>query len=77
MKAKHIEKILVTGGAGFIGSHTVDLLTKHGYQAIILDNLEPQVHGKQKAKPDYVNKDATFMHTKLTHNPHAQRAKSQ
>lgn len=61
MKAKRIEKILVTGGAGFIGSHTVDLLIKHGYQVIILDNLEPQVHGKQKTKPDYLNKDAAFI----------------
>jgi dTDP-L-rhamnose 4-epimerase len=59
MKAKHIEKILVTGGAGFIGSHTVDLLINHGYEASILDNLEPQVHGK--TKPDYINKAATFI----------------
>jgi len=59
MKAKGIEKILVTGGAGFIGSHTVDLLIKHGYQTTIIDNLEPQVHGK--TKPDYINKDATFI----------------
>jgi len=61
MKAKRIEKILVTGGAGFIGSHTVDLLIEHGYQTIILDNLEPQVHGKQTAKPDYMNEDAIFI----------------
>jgi dTDP-L-rhamnose 4-epimerase len=59
MKIKSIEKILVTGGAGFIGSHTVDLLIKHGYQAIVLDNLEPQVHGE--TKPDYINRDATFI----------------
>jgi len=61
MKAKRVEKILVTGGAGFIGSHTVDLLIKHGYQTVILDNLEPQVHGKEKTKPDYINKNATFI----------------
>jgi len=69
VKIKRIENILVTGGAGFIGSHTVDLLIDHGYQAIILDNLEPQVHGKQKAKPDYINKDATFIqHDIQDHN---------
>jgi nucleoside-diphosphate-sugar epimerase len=38
---KGIEKVLVTGGAGFIGSHTVDLLTERGYHTTILDNLEP------------------------------------
>lgn len=59
MKAKGVEKILVTGGAGFIGSHTVDLLIEHGYQTILIDNLEPQVHGK--TRPDYINKAAIFI----------------
>jgi len=61
MKNPSLEKVLVTGGAGFIGSHTVDLLIEQGYEVTILDNLEPQVHGKEKAKPDYLNKDATFI----------------
>jgi len=52
-------KVLVTGGAGFIGSHTVDLLIDEGHKVIILDNLEPQVHGNKK--PDYVNKEAKFV----------------
>lgn len=52
-------KILVTGGAGFIGSHIVDGLIEKNYEVIILDNLEIQVHhGK---KPDYLNKDAKFV----------------
>ncbi len=38
------EKILITGGAGFIGSHTADALAKKGYAIRILDNLEPVVH---------------------------------
>ena len=38
------EKILITGGAGFIGSHTADALAKKGYKIRILDNLEPVVH---------------------------------
>ncbi|HLF02830.1 MAG TPA: NAD-dependent epimerase/dehydratase family protein [Anaerolineales bacterium] len=37
-------KILVTGGAGFIGSHTVDWLLARGHTARILDNLTPPVH---------------------------------
>lgn len=52
-------KVLVTGGAGFIGSHTVDLLVEGRYDVVILDNLESQVHGNKK--PDYVNQKAEFI----------------
>ena len=38
------KKILVTGGAGFIGSFIVDKLIAEGHEVRILDNLEPQVH---------------------------------
>ena len=62
MNAKRIEKVCVTGGAGFIGSHTVDLLINHGYHVSILDNLEPQVHVEADKAPSYVNKDADFVH---------------
>lgn len=56
-----INRVLVTGGAGFIGSHTVDLLIEHDYAVTILDNLEPQVHGKKRKIPDYMNKKANFV----------------
>lgn len=39
-----MNKILVTGGAGFIGSHTVDLLVEKGYEVRILDSLQERVH---------------------------------
>ena len=52
-------RVLVTGGAGFIGSHTVDLLVDEGFDVVVLDNLEPQVHGDQK--PDYLNSKAKFI----------------
>jgi dTDP-L-rhamnose 4-epimerase len=38
-------KVLITGGAGFIGSHLTDRLVSAGARVRILDNLEPQVHG--------------------------------
>jgi len=52
-------KILVTGGAGFIGSHIVDKLVEMGHQVRIFDNLEYQVH---KGKiPKYLNKKAELI----------------
>ncbi|MEM0314291.1 MAG: GDP-mannose 4,6-dehydratase, partial [Candidatus Bathyarchaeia archaeon] len=49
-----MEKVLVTGGAGFIGSHVVDLLIERNYEVKILDNLEPQVHGIEGKLPSYL-----------------------
>ncbi|MCL5409251.1 MAG: NAD-dependent epimerase/dehydratase family protein [Patescibacteria group bacterium] len=60
------KNILVTGGAGFIGSHTVDLLLKQGYKVKILDSLQKLVH--PKGKPLYVPKDAEFIKGDVT-NP--------
>lgn len=50
-------KVLITGGAGFIGSHLADELLRSGYQIRVLDSLLPQVHGSDHRPPAYLNKD--------------------
>ncbi len=52
-------KILITGGAGFIGSHTADALIAKGHQVRLLDNLQPTVH--PKGQPTYLNPEAEFI----------------
>lgn len=54
-------KILITGGAGFIGSHVADDLLEHGYEVRALDNLSPQVHGAQAGRPPYLHRDVELI----------------
>jgi dTDP-L-rhamnose 4-epimerase len=56
LKAK---RVLVTGGAGFVGSHTADALLAAGHQVCIFDNLTPQVH--HDGQFTYIPKGAEFM----------------
>jgi dTDP-L-rhamnose 4-epimerase len=52
MKGKHI---LITGGAGFIGSHLADQLIERGHRVRVLDCLLPQVHGEGQRRPEYLH----------------------
>ena len=53
--------MLITGGAGFIGSHVTQELLSHGYRVRILDNLIAQVHGPDRRRPDYLSPDAELI----------------
>jgi dTDP-L-rhamnose 4-epimerase len=55
-----IRDILVTGGAGYIGSHLVDALVARDYRVTVLDNLEPQVH-RSGTWPTYANAKAEYV----------------
>jgi dTDP-L-rhamnose 4-epimerase len=53
--------VLITGGAGFIGSHVASELLKNGYQVRVLDSLVSQVHGENPGRPAYLDPDAEFI----------------
>jgi dTDP-L-rhamnose 4-epimerase len=53
--------VLITGGAGFIGSHLADALLARGHRVRALDNLCPQVHGPERKRPSYLNRDVELV----------------
>ncbi len=68
------ETVLVTGGAGFIGSFLVDGLVEKGHRVRIYDALVPQVHGPQQALPAYLNGAAEFVQGDVRDRPALARA---
>jgi dTDP-L-rhamnose 4-epimerase len=61
-----VKRILVTGGAGFIGSHLVDALVEQGYSVRVMDALVPQVHGEGAAEPKYLPASVEFLKGDVT-----------
>jgi dTDP-L-rhamnose 4-epimerase len=53
--------VLITGGAGFIGSHLASELLRAGYHVRVLDSLVTQVHGDTPGRPGYLHGDAEFI----------------
>ncbi|MGA7924713.1 MAG: NAD-dependent epimerase/dehydratase family protein [Candidatus Sulfotelmatobacter sp.] len=57
-------RVLVIGGAGFIGSHLVDRFLKEGFQVRVLDSLDPKIH--PRGKPSYLSPQAEFIKGDVT-----------
>lgn len=53
--------VLITGGAGFIGSHLADELLRSGHSVRALDSLSAQVHGNAPTRPDYLDPDVELI----------------
>jgi len=56
------KRVLITGGAGFIGSHLADELLARGYRVRALDALVPQVHGEDCRRPESLAPDVELLH---------------
>ena len=55
------KRVLITGGAGFIGSHLADALLERGDRVRVLDNLDPQVHGEERRRPGYLDSEVELI----------------
>jgi dTDP-L-rhamnose 4-epimerase len=60
-KESVMKDVLITGGAGFIGSHLADELLAHGYRVKVLDALAAQVHGEGRRRPPYLDREVELV----------------
>lgn len=66
--------VLITGGAGFVGSHLADELLQHGYRVRVLDALDAQVHGEGEAPPAYLDPEVELVRGDVRHRAAVARA---
>jgi len=59
-------RVVITGGAGFIGSHAADALIARGYEVALFDNLTPQIHGEAREWPSYLDGRAELIAGEIT-----------
>jgi dTDP-L-rhamnose 4-epimerase len=69
-----LQRILVTGGAGFVGTHLTQELVKRGAKVRVLDNLDPQVHGKARGRPRLLPRAVEWIKGDVTNPRTVQRA---
>lgn len=60
------KRVLITGGAGFIGSNLAFCLLNKGYEVTVLDNFSEQVHGSNKSLPDKIKNKVKFIYGDVT-----------
>ena len=60
------KRVLITGGAGFIGSNLAFCLLDKGYEVTVLDNFSEQVHGSNKSLPDKIKNKVKFIYGDVT-----------
>ena len=65
------KRVLITGGAGFVGSHTADALVKQGHDVRIFDSLSQQVHSG--GFPSYLSRDVEFIRGDMRDVAHLRR----
>ena len=66
--------VLITGGAGFIGSHLSKKLLSNGYEVRIIDSLSPQVHGADAKLPKYLEPSVEFIQGDILNEEELERA---